>query len=351
MILYYTETGVQGDVADVLEAIESGVNSRGGIAGRPLSLETCKDNLDVNAASACVQEAVDAGALAIIGNSMTCGSQFSDIIQQAEIASVSDQLFCPELFANPNVFPFNAGFFSNVAGSALGVEFFDQPNILVATLDCPACHAFAELFGSVAGPAGGVVTETVFIPLTATDLSSYAAQLAAAEGVLSDGNTVEISARLAAELDQQGFDQPIIRNPTTFDAYVFGEMFDNPTNSYIGSGFDLDSEGFQMFDADLTTFSSRMERNGVFQAIWLGVNVIANIAPELSELTPAAVLEHFQTSTSIDTFGMTPEPLDFTVKSDALGGTIPQVSNEMVALYKYENGALVRQTDFVDMLP
>ncbi len=351
VIVYHTDTGTQGDIDDVLAAIESGVNARGGIAGRPLELKLCRDNQDVNEASRCAQTAVDDGAIAIVGNSTTCGSQLADILASAQLASVSDQYFCPDLFASENVFPFNAGFLSASAATALGVEFFDQPNVLVATIDAPATHAYVELLGGVVAPAGGTVTKTVFIPLTVTDMAPYAAQLANEEGLLAEGNTLDIAARLYKELQQQGFEQPVIVSPTTFDAGVIEANFENPTNFYLGSGFDLDSEGFAMFNADLTEFAPEYtRRNGVMQAVWLGVNVLADVAPELPELSSAAVLEYFQTATDIDTFGMSTKPLNFTVKNDAMGGTIPQVSNDLVALYRYEDGELIRESDWVDVL-
>jgi branched-chain amino acid transport system substrate-binding protein len=349
--VYELDNGSTGDPTDAVKAIESGVNARGGIAGRPLEIIRCNDKGDPNQASQCVQKAADDGAIALIGASPFCGSQEAAILEKEGMASVGDQYFCPDILKAKNAFPFNAGSFTAAAGAAAGVKLFKQPNILVSTIDISAGRQYPLLLNAVTKPLGGKVTAEVYIPFSATDLAPFAAQLVGKKGVLSEGDTVDIGARLVKELEQQGFDQPILFNHTTWDADEVKQNLGNPTNAYITTGYDLESEGYKMFEADMAKYAPNASRAGHNITRWLAANILADIAKDLPEVTRAAVLDHFSTATSINTFGLTPSPLTFTVENKGLGGFMPRVSNDKVALYKYDAGKWVRKTDFEALIP
>lgn len=349
--VYSLDNGSTGDVTDALKAIEAGVNARGGLAGRPLKIIRCNDKGDPNQASQCVQKAADDGAIALIGASPFCGSQEAAILQKEGLASVGDQYFCPDILKAKNAFPFNAGSFTAAAGAAAGVKLFKQPNILVSTIDISAGRQYPQLLNAVTQPEGGKVTTSVYIPFSATDLAPFAAQLVGKKGVLSEGDTVDIGARLVKELEQQGFDQPILFNHTTWDADQIKQNLGNPTDAYITTGYDLDSEGYKMFEADMEKYAPKASRAGHNITRWLAANILANIAKGLPEVSRASILAYFNTATSIKTFGLTPSPLNFTVENKALGGFMPRVSNDKVALYKYDDGKWVRKTDFEALIP
>jgi hypothetical protein len=350
-IVYTMDGGNSGDVSDAIDAIEAGVNARGGLAGRPIDIVLCDDQNDPNKATACAQQAVDDGAIAVIGAVVAAGSQAYPILQEAGIASIGDQYFSQDQFSAANAFPFNAGTFVPVAAAAAGVKYFEQPNVLVTTIDVPAGRGYPPLINGVVTPVGGAVTAEVYIPFTATDLAPFAAELVGQEGVLSEGNTVDIGIRLGKELLSQGFDEPVIYNNSTWDAFTVEENFGNPTNAYLGTGYDLESEAFQMFDADMNEYAPNEPRRiGAILTRWAAANVLARISSELPEISAASVLDYFNTATSIDTMGLTP-PLNFTEPNDALGGAMSRVSNDLVVLYHFEAGSWVRVTEFEDLLP
>lgn len=351
-IVYMLDSGNVGDLSKGVKAIEDGVNARGGLAGRPLKIVICTDKNDPNVSTQCAQKAVDDKAIAAIATTAAGGTQAYDIWKAAGIASVCDSYFGQDQFTAANAFPCNAGTFVPVAASAAAVTFFKQPNVLVTTIDVPAGRGFPPLINGVVAPVGGKVTAEVYIPFTATDLAPYAAQLVGQKGVLNEGNTVDIGIRLGKELLRQGFDQPVLYNGTTWDAKIISDNFGSPTNAYLDTGYDLDSAGYKMFDADMTKYApDEPRRIGALLTPWLAANILANIAPHLPDISAKSILDYFNTTTSIDTFGVTTQPLNFTVPNKALGGAMARVSNAMVALYHFEDGKWVRKTDFADLLP
>ena len=348
-VVYILNASPTSDYGEAYDAMEQAVNDRGGINGRPVELVDCRDNYDPNNTTKCTQDAVDAGAIAIIAASTSCGSQMTQIAEAAKLPSIADQYLCADAFASPAVFPFASGVLAPSAGMAAGVETFGITEVIVTTVDVPAGRGYPPLVQSIVEPVGGNVTGEVYVPVSATDLAPYAAQIADQPGILAEGNTVDLGSRLGQQLLQQGFDRPVVYNPTTWDVASIEEFFGSPTNAYIPSAYDLDSEGYQQFDADLKEYAPDFPyRNGSLQNAWLGLNTIAAAGPELGDdITSSDVWDYFNTNTAVDTFGMTP-PLDFTQPNESMGGMVPRAVNDMIALYHYEDGKLVRQSEFTD---
>jgi branched-chain amino acid transport system substrate-binding protein len=350
--VYVLDSGNVADLDSTFKAIEQGVNARGGLSGRPIKIVTCIDNNDPNQATACAQKAVNQKAIAVIGAVVAGGSQTYPILQAANIASIGDQYFEAAQFTAKNAFPFNAGSFTAAAGAAEGVVLFKQPNVMVDTIDVPSGHQYPALLKAAVAPVGGKVTTAVYIPFTATDLAPYAAQLANQKGILVESTTIDVGVRLLKQLQSQNFDQPVIFNATTWGASTIMQNFPNMTNAYLSSGYDLNSEGYKMFDADMTKYAPNEKRRiASMMTPWLAANVLAEIAPKLNTIDAKSILDYFNTATDIETWGMTPKPLNFTVPNTKMGGALPRVSNGEVALYQYVDGAWVRKTDFADKLP
>ena len=350
--LMWTETN-QTSGPDYIPAIEAGVNSRGGIAGHPLKIVDCDDHGDANQATQCGQQAAsDPNMLAVIGNTSTCGSNLLPLLAQAKMASIGDQFFCPEDFKSAQAFPFIAGTFVTVEGAALAVKALSLPNVAVTTLDLPAGREFPPLVNAVVGPAGGKVVATTYIPETATDMAPFASQIAShKQSILLEGNTTAIGIRLGKALAEQGYDQPIIYNGTTWDAGTLKANFGDTGTRYIVEGFNLGSAGYQQFNADMTKYApGSTYRAADLITVWLASNLIARVAKTLPTISAASLFNYMSTTTSIDTFGLTP-PLSYTVPSKALQGFIPRATNGDAALYKYENGTLVEVTPFEDVIP
>ncbi len=337
-----------GDQAtSYIPAIEQGVNSRGGIAGHPLQIVVCTDNNDANQATQCGRQAAsDPSILGVIGNSSTCSSQLLPILQQAKMASIGDQFFCPEDFKSPVVFPFNGGTIASAAALAGSIKYFHNPTIDVATLQSPASGELPVLLKGAVTPAGGKIGTSVFVPLTSADMAPYAQQLASSHGVLYEAMDVAVGVRLGKALQQIGYNNPIIYNANVWYPSVIQSNFGNPTNAYIFEYYNLASSGYRQFLADMGKYGP----GTTYQAadlvnLWLSANVVAEIAKDLPTVSASSVLSYLSKATNLNTFGMT-GPLNFTVPQADFGGLTPRDANPNVAMYHYVDGNLVQVTPF-----
>jgi ABC-type branched-subunit amino acid transport system substrate-binding protein len=349
--LMWTENASSG--ADkYVSAIEKGVNARGGIAGHPLQIVVCADNYDANQATQCARQATsDSNMLGVIGNYSTCSSQLLPLLQQAHMASIGDDFFCPEDFKSPQVFPFNGGTFTTVGAAAIGIKYFNNPNVVVTTVDQPAGREFPPLVQNVVGPAGGKVLASVYVPITTADMAPYAQQIAAQPGVLLEGNTVQVGVRLAQALNSLGYKEPVIYTAVVWYSAIFKNELNNPTNAYLAQFYNESSAGWKLFVSDMSKYAPGATYQGDdLVTTWLAANVVAQIAKTMPTVSASAIFNYLTNATALNTFGMTP-PLNFTVPQKALGGIIPRAVYPDVALYHYVNGTAVQVTPFENVLP
>ena len=347
--LMFTDAGDGAIVPSYLAAIADGVNSRGGIHGRPLRIEQCVDHNDANLATACARQAVaDKNMLATITNDSTCSSELLPILEQAHMASLGDQFFCPEDYKSSVVFPFDAGDLTLGAGAALAAEEFHSNQVVQVTIGVPAGEQGTRAIASVLGSRAKV--PAVYLPLTAADLSPFAAQIVHDGGPLIYGLPQSTGIRLEDALKLQGYSQPILFNPTTFDAETIKANFGDPTNAYLISAFNLSSPGWNMFNADMQKYAPNATYRGSDLLIsWLAANIAAREANAMSDPTASGLLADLSSGTSINTYGLT-APLNYTAPATFLSGEAPRVSNPCVALYHYTNGTWTLNGSFMDTL-
>ena len=349
-LLVYTEVGLS-NAYQYFPAIAAAINARGGIHGRPVKITDCQDQDNVNKATQCFESATsNPNVLAIIGNSSTCGSQMLQILTKAHMASVGSQLFCPEEFSSPVVFPFDAGAFVSAAGAALALNVLHQKDIVATTIDVPSGRGFPKLVQAVIAPYGGKVTASVYIPFTAADMSPYAASIANSKGILLEGNTTAIGIRLGKALQAQGYSEPILYNASEWDAATIKANFGNPTNRYLIAPYNLTSPGYLQFKTDMNKYAKGVTyRAADLSTAWLAANVIAKLANNIANPSSKAILNVLSKDKSLSTFGMT-EPLNFTKPATFLGGEAKRAVNPYVGLYKYKNGTWILQGKFQDVL-
>ena len=332
-----------------ISAIEKGVDARGGIAGHPLQIVPCVDNAVASQATQCARQAVsNPRMLGIIANTSTCSSQLLSILESAQMASIGDQFFCPEDYKSSVVFPFDAGDLTLGAGATLAAEQFHSSTVVNVTIDVPAGHQGTADLAAVVGSRAKV--PGVYIPFTAADLAPFAAQVVQDGGILVEGLTQSIGIRLGQALKLQGYDRPIIYNPSTFDAATISANFHDPTNAYLISAYNLSSTGFSMFNSDMETYlPTTTYRASDLLIAWLAANIVAREANEMSDPTASKVLDSLRSATSLNTYGLT-IPLNYTMPATFLGGEAPRVANPCVALYHYSNGAWTLNGPFKDVL-
>ena len=136
------------------------VNAAGGINGRPLELVVCNDELDPNKASACVQQAVQDGVVALVGGLSVFEPIVFPLLQTSGIPWVGASTSTD--FSTPILFPVGAD--GATAFSAIGAAAIEtgckNPAVLISASGSPANTAAIRAGIEVAGGTVAVELQT-----------------------------------------------------------------------------------------------------------------------------------------------------------------------------------------------
>jgi branched-chain amino acid transport system substrate-binding protein len=166
----------------------------GGVAGRPLQLETCNTDGSPEQSSACANQLLEKHPVAFVGESELGTAGSVPIIEAARIPLVGAAGITPELVLSKDAFAFGLDAVGDWSGWTKYLSTDGKAKkISLINLDIPAAPVFESAVRSVAEANGAKVTKVVSLPLSATDVT---AQMAAA----SDGNPDVIMAVVSAQL-------------------------------------------------------------------------------------------------------------------------------------------------------
>ncbi len=349
-MLYVTDSGGQQSLAPS-PAIADSVNAAGGIHGRPLKVIECQDHYNPNQTTACARQAVaNPNALAVIGNSATCGSELFNVLAAAHMASFGDSMVCPESFTSPAVFAFDSISLVPAAVAILGIQQLHNKNVAAVSTDVPIGAQYPPEVQKLAAPYGGKVTG-VLVPLGAADMAPYAAKIVATNGFMLEGTDAATAVRLYKALKQQGYTQPILFNPTTWNVTNVKQLLDNPNNAYIETPYDPNSAGWKAYIADVQKYDPSNINYGEEGADqWLAAHLIADMANKMASPSASQIFTQLSHTTALQTLGLTP-PLDYTKPANVLGGEVTRPISPCLGLYKYDNGQLTKVGPFINVLP
>jgi ABC-type branched-subunit amino acid transport system substrate-binding protein len=179
------------------QAYAKRVNSTGGVGGHPIKIDTCDNEFDPNVMATCARDAVNAHAVAMIGQG-PINQSFLTILQQGSIPWVPADPLTPLEYNSKDTFI-----------SSLGFIYLSTSEVALAVYN--RCASAAVVVGAVEEEVGqGVVQELtnqgikanlVEFPETATDFSSYVSQASSSSCLvllgLSDPEQSSIGVALA----------------------------------------------------------------------------------------------------------------------------------------------------------
>jgi branched-chain amino acid transport system substrate-binding protein len=188
MVIYVgngPEANSPEDVAGA-QAAALAINANGGINGHPVKIVACNDQFNPNVAAQCARTAAADHVAAVVGNKSTNGAVIDPILQQENIPSVGNNPIVALDNTSPISFPLISGAFFNYPGQAIEmIKNLDKKRIVVAEYNLAAVEPIGKVVQQAVTAAGGVNAGTVLLPQTATDMTSFAAQIVAmkADGV------------------------------------------------------------------------------------------------------------------------------------------------------------------------
>lgn len=298
--------GVQrwGDNAAGAEAAVTAINAAGGVPdpsggpNRPIEMLECDAAGDPNTAADCARRAVDERVAAVVSSLSSQAEQFLPIVFEAGIPSVGGGAASTTDLTSPLSFPTNDPIGQLVA-QALVTRARGGDSVQILQFDSAAVDGLMQIVEPTIEALGVSVEGITKVPPDATDLSTYAAQAVAsdADGVVLILTQNPVTAVLnsmvqlgvdfdettVAVLSNQLSDVELIDAGTAWDGiYTIGHgvAMSETENADVGQ-----------FTADLDAIGYDGIRNeSAFQA-WIGVQLVAQAAAELSTVDAASLTE------------------------------------------------------------
>ena len=328
MLIFEESVGLANpDLPEGATAAVDAVNASGGIGGRPLELIVCDTRNDPNVAADCANQAVEAGAIASVGNISQQTAAYYPIFEAETIPVIAESPSTIEAFISPSSFPAQGGAASSFAALARFVVDAGATSIAVVRPDVAAA-AQAKVFADLGlASVGTAVQSDVAVPLDAPDMAQYAAQ-AMAGGI--DGLVVALVGSQAQNFVQAArqIDPDVRIGLISSNQDDVVEALGDDAAGIIVADYLLpptvDAAGTQQYVSEME--AAGFDTGGTRQLGWFAVHLFATLANQLAadgtELTGESLTALLEATTGLET-GLTP-PLQWTTGG---GGGLPRLFN------------------------
>lgn len=316
-----------------LLAAEKAINAAGGIDGRPIQIEHCRDEVDPNIAVQCMQDIIDAGAVTFVGNFNCCGAQVIPELVAQGFSVIEGFMLTGGDMAVPGFYSSNGGAFVAGAGQAPLCAALGATRIAAAYVDVEAGAQLPPLIQGVlplAWPDVQLVASEP-MPLGTTDYAPIAAKLIAADPdcVLGLSGRDQVNPLIKA-LRQQGYTDLIAASgAATSVADLLVDV--GPADAEgvaLPLTYNRDSAGWAQFVAELAAHNPDRVGDDISVSAWLGVYIAADVISQVGT-DPAAISAAIpEIVVNYDTQGLTKAPLDWSVPGEnPLGIPLVNVRN------------------------
>ena len=283
-------------------AVEA-INARGGINGAAIELFSCNVPNDAASADACARDAVDRGVVAIAGMSTPTNGNAMAIFEEAGIPVVGAALE-PTVWGSPVAYSMTQGTPGLFVGQAIELANQGATNVRFVITDFgPTVAGPLTFFGIGAAQMGLTVHDEVLVPPDQVDMAPVV-QSAIADDV--DGIIYLLAAPPAIlgferAVLQAGFDGSLITSDGPLDPETAAQL---SRDTLVASLVTLDSTGGRRYLAEVDEFSPGSIATPFSGIGWLAINLIADFAVDLEEVTSESLIEAMSAATEVDLYGM-----------------------------------------------
>jgi ABC-type branched-subunit amino acid transport system substrate-binding protein len=311
-----------GNFLAALQASARDVNAHGGIQGRPVVIDNCDDQQDPNVSQACARQLVADHVIATAGSLTALSEVEAPILDAAGVPQVGSEALSPEDTYLPTAFPLDGGIFSQTAGELFGARRRGLRGVFVATYDNPTGQLIVQLVSQLARVAGLTFLGQVYIPIAATNFTSYvrSAIQAHADFVLPNMPPPSLDYFLAAS--RQVGARYVVGLPygalRPKEVQALGGAAGPTENAVEFAGIPpvRETDAFpalRTFKADMDAElaagdqdAAPDQRTGGPVTAWLSVQIIARVAQTLPVLDAANLAHALRALPTVDTLGLTP---------------------------------------------
>jgi ABC-type branched-subunit amino acid transport system substrate-binding protein len=342
------------NILETAKLYEKWINAHGGIAGRPLQVQTCDEMGDPNTLATCGRKAIADGVVAVVGSFTLTGDRITPILDAGKTAwfGISSSV-SPAERNSPVTFEFGPGQAVQVA-QALDAVDRGCKKIGYLTLDTPGKTVGIQLEQATLATRGMKLAKTVAIPVSAQDYSPQAAQITSGTdciiGAISETNWASFLPAFA----QTGSKAKLFGLQGNLDTKVAKKFPQQVAGGVAADYFaDLATPAYADFRAAIAQYHppTDMDYNsGGALGAWAAYTGFKDIIEKMQgPVTNATFLAAAHASTDVDTGGMVPN-LDFTKPFVGAPDYLHQLYNRSVTFSTFDGeGNLTPVGAFKDM--
>jgi ABC-type branched-subunit amino acid transport system substrate-binding protein len=318
MVIYEKSAGVANpEIPEGAIAAAKALNKKQGVGGRPVKVLTCDTNNDPNTAAECGRKAVDAGVVALIGVLTPHSSSFMPLMEQNKIPSIGVVAAGASDFTSPASFPISGGLPATAGDLPRFLADEGAKKVSLARIDLAQAAIIPTFAKATLAKVNQTLNDDVPVPQSAPDMASYV-QAALANG--TDGIVVALAGQDAVNFVQAAKQADpkvklavISTEPGAFQKALGGQAAGIIQGLSIVPPTSVKTSEGKRFLNEMKAAGYK-ETSGFRLNSWLSMQVLADVADGLTDVTGAAVYDKLGTTTGLET-GLTP-PLQWTTPAD-----------------------------------
>jgi len=351
MVIYEKSAGVANpEIPEGAKAAAKALNKGDGIGGRPVKVLVCDTNNDPNTAAECGRTAVDEGVVALVGVLTPYSDGFMPLMEENNIPSIGVVAAGASDFTSPAAFPITGGLPATAGNLPRFLADDGAEKVSIARIDLAQAAIIPTFATTTLAAVGQTLNQDVPVPESAPDMSSYV-EAALADG--TDGILVALSGQDAVNFVQAAkqADPNVKLAVISTEPGAFRDALGDDAAGIIqGPAF---LPPLSVKTPEGTRFLKEMKAAGYKDTTgfrlnsWVSMQVLAQVADPLSEVTAPAVFDALNTTDDLET-GLTP-PLQWTTPAD-VGLPLERVFNGCELAVKLTKGSKVKPVtgDFFD---
>jgi branched-chain amino acid transport system substrate-binding protein len=320
-------TALSGPIAgfpeekDALLAAIAAFNKRGGAGTNHAKLQAdiCDTRGDANGETDCARQMVDDGVVATF-NDLTYNNPAGvvAILEKAGIPRIGVGGTDISEFTSSVSYPISAGVIAAYIGTAVGFKQDGAKKICLVRTDAPTGATFRGFLTPMFSAVGIDIICDVSVATGATDYAPYIAQLQQEKpDAVLISHSDSVTTQLIAAMQQLNAKLPLGGNPGSFKLDTLKKYSSLTKGTVLSESYPYPSTanekafpGLKQYFADMKASgkSSLSEKNLKAPDFgpWVATLAFVDVTKNVSDFTPASVVDALKTAKNVDLMGLTP---------------------------------------------
>jgi ABC-type branched-subunit amino acid transport system substrate-binding protein len=341
------------NILETAKLYEKWINDHGGIAGRPLKVETCDEMGDPNTLASCGRKAISNHDVAVVGSYTVTGDRIVPVLEKGNTAWFG--VCCAGAqreVDSPMTFGFSAGLGQYAAYGVKAADMGCKAPALILS-DVPGVNIDIQFMQNVLKARGIQLKKTVKIPLQAADYTPQVAQATTDTDCLIAPITEVQWASMLPPLQQSGAHVKLVGAQGNLDQKV-AKSFPEVTEGaqIIGTFPDISTPAFKDYRQAIATYKppSDLDYNSLGGlGTWAGYSAFKEVVESMKGPIDNNTFEQAANHAKLQMHGMTPD-VDFSKPwKQAPLKVKRQFNNAVTYAVMHDGHPIVKQPGFFDM--